>query len=73
MYDKHTCLRVETTINNPKAFRIYKATVRKGKETMAWVPMGKAVSNMYRYAQIAQSANTKYQKNKVLQGCNTPC
>lgn len=60
MYDKHTILRVETTINNPRSFKIYKTVERKGKTTKAWVPMGKAVSNLYRYAQIAQSANTKY-------------
>jgi len=60
MYDKHTVLRVETTINHPRSFKIYKTVERKGKKTKAWVPMGKAVSNMYRYAQIAQSANTKY-------------
>lgn len=60
MYDKHTALRIETTINNPRAFKIYKTVERKGKKIDAWVPMGKAVSNLYRYAQIAKSANTKY-------------
>lgn len=60
MYDKHTILRIETTINNPRAFKIYKTVQRKGKQTMAWVPMGKAVSNLYRYAQIAKRANLKY-------------
>lgn len=60
MYDKHTILRVETTINNPRSFKIYKDVQRKGKQTKAWVPMGKAVSNLYRYAQIARRANTKY-------------
>jgi len=60
MYDKHTVLRVETTINNPRSFKIYKTVERNGKKIKAWVPMGKAVSNMYRYAQIAQSSNTKY-------------
>jgi len=60
MYDKHTALRIETTINNSRAFKIYKTVERKGKKTKAWSPMGKAVSNLYRYAQIAKSANTKY-------------
>jgi len=60
MYDKHSVLRVETTINNPRSFKVYKTATRKGKKTKAWVPMGKAVSNLYRYAQIARSANTKY-------------
>lgn len=60
MYDKHTVLRVETTINHPRAFKIYKEVQRKGKQTKAWVPMGKAVSNLYRYAQIARRANLRY-------------
>lgn len=60
MYDKQSVLRIETTINNPKAFKVYKDCIRKGKQVQAWVPMGKAVSNLYRYAQIAKSANTNY-------------
>ena len=60
MYDKHKVLRVETTINNSKAFKVYKDAKRKGQKTKAWVPMGKAVSNLYRYAQIARAANYKY-------------
>ena len=60
MYDKNTVLRIETTINHSRAFKIYKDAVRQGKPTKAWVPMGKAVSNLYRCAQIAKSCNQKY-------------
>lgn len=60
MYDKNSVLRIETTINNSRAFKIYKDANRQGKPTKAWVPMGKAVSNLYRCAQIAKSCNQKY-------------
>ncbi len=66
MYDKYNILRIETTINNPKAFKIYKDCQRQGKQVKAWIPMGKAVSNLYRYAQIAKNANTKYLNSLVL-------
>lgn len=60
MYDKDNVLRIETTINNPKVFKIFKTVIRKGQQTKAWVPMGKSVSNLYRYAQVSMTANEKY-------------
>lgn len=60
MYDKNSVLRIETTINNSRAFKIYKDAIRNNIPTKAWVPMGKAVSNLYRCAQIAKSCNLKY-------------
>lgn len=60
MYDKNSVLRIETTITNTRAFKIYKDVVRKNIPTKAWVPMGKAVSNLYRCAQIAKSCNLRY-------------
>lgn len=66
MYDKQSILRIETTINNSKAFKIYKDCTRNGQPTKEWRPMGKAVSNLYRYADIARSANNKYLNSLVL-------
>jgi hypothetical protein len=60
MYDKYSVLRIEVTINNPKEFKIYKEVTRKGKKVMEWVPMGKSIANLYRYAQVSMSANKKY-------------
>jgi len=58
MYDKYSVLRVETTINNPREFKIFKET---GKDRLKrWVPMGKSISNLYRYAQVSQAANKRY-------------
>lgn len=60
MYDKNSVLRIETTINDPKEFKIYKDVIRKGVETKAWVPMGKSISNLYRYAQVSEASNKRY-------------
>ena len=58
MYDKHSVLRVETTINDPHEFKIYKES---GKDKdKKWVPMGKTIANLYRYAQVSQAANRRY-------------
>jgi hypothetical protein len=60
MYDKWSILRIETTINNPGAFKIYNTVTRKGRQIQAWVPMGKSVSNLYRYAEVSKSCNNRY-------------
>ena len=56
MYDKFSVLRVETTINNSREFKVLKTT---GDERR-WVPMGKGVANMWRYYQVALQANRRY-------------
>ena len=60
MYDKCSILRIETTINDPHEFKILKEVTCKGEKAMKWVPMGKSVVNLYRYAQVSQSANIRY-------------
>lgn len=64
MYDKGNNLRIEVTINNPKDFK-----VMKDKETIqnkeiikekVWTPMGKSISNLYRYVEISKSIIKRY-------------
>ena len=62
MYDKWSILRIETTINQPREFNIYRSVERKGQIVNAWVPMGKGISNLYRYAQVSKAANKRYLK-----------
>lgn len=59
MYDKYSVLRVETTINNPREFKVFKKSTEEGKPDR-WVPMGKSISNLYRYAEVSKSANQRY-------------
>lgn len=64
MYDKGNNLRIEVTINNPKDFKIpkEKEKVQDGKliRTKEWVPMGKSIANLYRYAEISRSIIKRY-------------
>ena len=65
MYDKGNNLRIEVTINNPKDFKVLKEkekiiehkTIEKEK---VWVPMGKSISNLYRYVEISKSITKRY-------------
>ena len=61
MYDKWSVLRVETTINNPREFKVLRV-YKTGPEEISrrWVPMGKGVANLWRYAQIGKQANARY-------------
>lgn len=61
MYNKSNCLRIETTVNDPAVFQVY-GTVhhRDGTESRQWKPMGKSISNLYRYAEIARASNKRY-------------
>lgn len=61
MYDKHGCvLRIETVINHPYEFRVRREGIRQGERVMAWYPMAKRVTNLYRYAEVCLSANRAY-------------
>lgn len=61
MYDKFSCLRIEMTINDPKEFKVFKEVHhRDGTTSKCWVPMGKSISNLYRYAEISKAANKRF-------------
>jgi hypothetical protein len=58
MYDKMSVLRVETTINNPREFKILRRP--PGRRSLRWMPMGKGVANFWRYGQIGEQANARF-------------
>lgn len=65
MYDKGYSIRVETTINDPYEFKILKDVekVIEHKELVTekkWVPMGKSIANLYRYAEVCKAINMRY-------------
>jgi hypothetical protein len=57
---KDTVLRVETVINDPEEFRVRKQVRRDGKTVMAWVPLRKSVTMLFRYREIAAQSNVRY-------------
>jgi hypothetical protein len=61
MYDKFgQVLRVETVINRPREFRVFREGIRQGEAQMVWAPMNKGVKNLADYEQHAQAANERY-------------
>ena len=56
MYDKLSVLRIETTINKAREFKVLHST----DDARRWVPMGKGVANFWRYYQVGQQANHRY-------------
>jgi len=73
MYDKAgIVLRVETTINNPKRFRIYRTAMSKGKKVKAWLPMRKGIVDARRRVEVSRAANHRYLDALSVVGCEKP-
>jgi hypothetical protein len=61
VYDKASVLRVETTINNPREFRIRRVvTDHDGRRERRWCPMRKGVSDLWRSYQVGTAVNRRY-------------
>jgi hypothetical protein len=55
MYDKQgSVLRVETTLNNPSRFRVYRGVRRKGGKVKGWYPLRKGI------VELSRGANARY-------------
>jgi hypothetical protein len=61
VYDKQgSVLRVETTINQARDFKVYRPAGKDPNEPGCWRPMRKGVADLNRRAQISQSCNERY-------------
>src|SRR5690606_35670809 len=61
LYDKHgQVLRVETTMNHPEAFRVYRTPEGQPHRLKRWRPLRKGVADLPRRAQICRGANDRY-------------
>jgi len=73
MYDKQgSVLRVETTINNPRRFKVRRAATRNGARTTAWIPMRKSVADLRRRVELSRAANERYFEALGLVGDSSP-
>lgn len=60
MYDKQgSVLRIETTINNPRRFKVYRRLGSKQIQK-GWLPMRKGIADMRRRVELSRSANARY-------------
>lgn len=61
MYDKQgSVLRVETTMNDPSDFKVYRRAGGDPKSKLTWRPLRKGVVDIKRRAQVCQAANERY-------------
>lgn len=60
MYDHGNVLRVETTINQPKEFRSYRAAVGDPAGAKQWRVLQRSVADTHRRAEVSQAANERY-------------
>ena len=61
LYDKHgKVLRVETTMNHPEAFRVYRTPEGQPHQPKRWRPLRKGTADLPRRAQICAAANDRY-------------
>lgn len=60
LYDHLNVLRPETTINEPKGFRVYRTAQHDPDGLMRWRILRRNVADLHRRAQVSQAANERY-------------
>lgn len=60
MYDHGNVLRVETTVNEAKEFRSYRARVGDPEGEKSWRVLRESVADTYRRAEVSQASNERY-------------
>jgi hypothetical protein len=61
MYDKQgSVLRVETVINDPQPFKVYRPKEGDEQGTKDWRYLRKGVADLHRRAEVSQKANERY-------------
>lgn len=61
MYDKEgQVLRVETTIVNPRQFRVYRPSELDAQGRNKWLRMRSGVADLWRRAEVSRAANQRY-------------
>jgi hypothetical protein len=61
IYDKfQIVLRVETTINNPRDFRVFRPLENHPERKLAWQALRQGIADLHRRTQISQASNERY-------------
>jgi hypothetical protein len=73
MYDKQgSVLRIETTINNPRRFKVYRSGITRGQKVKKWLPMRKGIADIRRRVELSRAANGRYLDALSVVGLETP-
>jgi len=60
LYDHLNVLRPETTINDPRGFRVYRTAENDPDGAPSWRTLRRGVADLHRRAQVSQAANERY-------------
>jgi len=61
IYDKEgSVLRVETTVNTPQDFKVYRPKQGEPEGPCSWQRMRKSIADLHRRAKISQASNQRY-------------
>jgi hypothetical protein len=73
LYDKEgQVLRVETTINRPGVFKVYRRSERHPQEKPRWLVLRRGVADTQRRAQVSAAANVRYCEALAQVGSDRP-
>lgn len=73
MYNKGgNILRVETTINNPKRFKVRRRVSKDDKQVVRWMWMRKGIADISRRVEVSRAANERYLQALAVVGEPTP-
>ena len=72
-YNELTALRVETTMNHPEMFRVYRHAQKQCRdESKRWLPLRKGVADIVLRTQVSQNINNRFIENLTTAKCDTP-
>ncbi len=60
MYDKGSVLRVETLVQEPRDFKVYRSAEGDPEGPKAWRPLRQGIADLQRRAEVSQAANERY-------------
>jgi hypothetical protein len=73
MYNKQgSVLRIETTLNNVRQFKVRRCRLRSGRREMCWIPMRKGIVDLPRRTDIGRAANGRYLEALGVVGVPSP-
>jgi hypothetical protein len=73
MYDKQgRLLRVETTMNDPTPFKVFRPLEGNPQGEKEWRPLVRGIANMGRLAKVAQASNDRYMDALASLDTDTP-
>jgi hypothetical protein len=73
LYDKQgTVLRVETTINHPDQFKVWRVKENDPEQKLAWRELRRGIADLPRRAQVSHAANERYLRALAVVDEKTP-